>query len=269
MPKLQPLLGCRIKIDRAKKHFGDLELAIKAYFERKGCSVIAEYDPETKQELHRFRMNECIPMEWGTLIGDCVHNLRSSLDFLAHDLVINGNGTPTDQTAFPIGGDITTFNNDVGRRLKGASPFAIGLVKRLKPYGGTDGCEMLVQMHRLNILDKHRILLPVFASHQQTYWSPITAAMKEMGFKVEGNWPAWALKPKGGISPLEDGTVLGSYGRGPADVDHSEFKFVIDVTFGEGQVFEREPVVTTLAQLIDLTERLIGVFALRVFKTIF
>ena len=53
---------------------------------------------------HRYRAVDVPDLDdkWALMIGDCVHNLRSALDYLAHELVRANGGTPDDHTQFPV-----------------------------------------------------------------------------------------------------------------------------------------------------------------------
>ena len=68
--------------------------------------------------------------------------------------------------------------------------------------------------------------------------------------------------------PLKNGDVLFAYPRVRLPFqDDSKFKFTFEIAFGEGQIFDGEPVVPTLTQLIDFTERLIDIFVRQLLKS--
>jgi hypothetical protein len=94
----------RIKINRAKKHLAELTEAINAFESKKPWSYDVVTEPHGSEvcEVYRYRQSGDIPIEWGAMVGDCVHNLRSAFDLLAHDLVRKGGGVPDDHTAFPV-----------------------------------------------------------------------------------------------------------------------------------------------------------------------
>jgi hypothetical protein len=146
-----PLIGCRIKISRAKKHLADLKAAVDAFDALHPYSLTTDKAP--RYEIHRFWLNAPIPVEWGAILGDCIHNLRSSLDLLAVELITINGGTPSDYSAFPISPDERHFEARGVPRLNGASARAIEFVRRLKPYRG-DGNNTLWELHRLDIADK-------------------------------------------------------------------------------------------------------------------
>jgi hypothetical protein len=132
----EPLSSARIKIDRAKKHLADINAAIAAFEARNPFYVEIDKKSDPRYEIYRFRQREPIPPAWGAIIGDCAHNLRSALDHLSVALVIEGGGTPTQRTSFPIGRDEADFRSRLKSRLNGASAQAITLIESVQPYDG-------------------------------------------------------------------------------------------------------------------------------------
>ena len=55
------------------------------------------------------------------------------------------------------------MQSDIPSDLQGASNFSMKLVERLKPYQGANN--PFWRIHDLDIIDKHRLLLIVAASH--------------------------------------------------------------------------------------------------------
>ena len=101
-----PLLSCRIKVDRAIKHFNDLTDAIKPFAARETYRIWADEDSEPAVKIYRVRIVEDMPTQWSGHIGDVIHNLRSALDCLATELIIKFCPGASDEvlreTYFPI-----------------------------------------------------------------------------------------------------------------------------------------------------------------------
>jgi hypothetical protein len=94
--------GVRSKLDRARFHLSEVEgLAAPLVGACRGAVV---GDDERDGREYAFWVTEVPPIDpvIGLVVGDAVHNLRSSLDHLACELVIAGGGTPSEHTAFPI-----------------------------------------------------------------------------------------------------------------------------------------------------------------------
>jgi len=66
--------------------------------------------------------------------------------------------------------------------------------------------------------------------------------------------------------PLKNGDILLTYPRVRLPfIDYSKFEFTFEIAFGEGQIFDGEAVIPTLTKLVDFTERVIDIFARRIF----
>ena len=76
------------------------------------------------------------------MIGDCVHNLRAALDYLAHELVRANGGTPDDHTQFPV------HAAPGGVRVHGGiADEALALIEEVQPYAAND------EGHRIRAID--------------------------------------------------------------------------------------------------------------------
>jgi len=264
------------KIDRAKKHLGELTGEIGAFHARNPYRIMIDKDSKPGHELHRVRFLEDIPVSWGTIVGDVLHNLRSSLDNLASALVVANGRTGRNvinDAQFPIASSELGFQKSLAA-LKGVSAEAKRVIERLKPYqGGTDA---FWRLHRLDNLDKHTVLIPVGASHTSILWKFNTLPGFEAMFADKGGLPAdfvapelppMILTPANFQFPLKDGDVIFDYGLGP-DTEgkrKGDFQFTIDIAFGEGQVIDGQPVVPSLQQFIDFVERVVDIFARHAF----
>lgn len=264
------------KIDRAKKHLGDLAGEISAFHARNPYRIVIDKDSKPGHELHRVRFLEDIPVCWGTIVGDVLHNLRSSLDNLASALVIANGRTGRNvinDAYFPIGSSALGFQKSLAT-LKGVSANAKRVFERLKPYQG--GTEAFWRLHRLDNLDKHTVLIPVGASHTSILWKFNALPGFEAMFADVGGLPAdfvapelpqIALTPANIQFPLKDGDVIFDYGLG-SDAEgkfKGEFQFILDIAFGEGQIIDGQPVVPSLQQFIDFVERVVDIFARHAF----
>src|SRR5260221_14441846 len=91
------------KLDRAKKHFRDLESEFSAFlFDPRPYEIATKKDPNTGEIIYYIAGVRPIPVSINLLIGDVLQNCRTALDHFAHQLVLANNGTPTPQTAYPI-----------------------------------------------------------------------------------------------------------------------------------------------------------------------
>ena len=242
MPEDTHLVGARAKIDRARRHLLELTSDIQEFQSAHHYEVIEEADPHTGDWVYRVRIDQDIPLEWGAIVGDVIHNLRSALDFGAWQLVCAAGGTPNRATAFPITEKTEIFGLEANHRLQGASPQAMRLIKHLRPYSG--GNEALWTLHQLDIIDKHRLLLPVGLAHRPGRFS-CTIRVND-GEPIES--PPPPISPKDELFPLKDGMELFRVNAGASEQELSPFTFTFDIAFGDGQVVDGEPVLLALKQ---------------------
>ncbi len=149
----------RLKIDRAAYHADTLKQQFEEYRKSDPIRVtvwIADDPSYVNWKLEDVRP---IPIEWAVIVGDIVHNLRVSLDLLASDLV-SLNKADVDGVYFPFASKADDLDMMIKkRRLDGAIPEAVELIRSLKPYTG--GNDILRGVHDLDISDKHRAIVPV------------------------------------------------------------------------------------------------------------
>lgn len=259
--KLEPLVGARIKLERAKKHLEEFRSEFNRLRDKNPNMITADFDEQSRQHIIRFNLVEEIPQNWGAIIGDIIHNLRSALDYIAWQLVIkNGNVPDEGTTGFPIGDRANTFESFCGRKVKGASKKAIDLIKSLKPYKGGDIAFTI--LHKIDIVDKHRLLvLCVFdLSHSLislTERSP-NGSVIDIGVTAAGQTePVFDLEHGAEIRRTPEALHM--------KLDHNE-KFVFEVAFREPEIVKRQAVVPLLLELINLVERTIEIFDKQIFR---
>ncbi len=174
------------------------------------------------------------------MIGDVVHNLRAALDHLACQLVIHGGGKVTPKTEFPIKASLANFRKKVGEHLASASPLAVLFVETCKPYKG--GNRALWPLHRLDIEDKHRMLIPTWVAVWKVTYS---------GPGPVGAWVDLSLVLPEGI-PLEEGANIDALLPHEDAVKITMTRlFAARVTLGDVEGVKGQPVIDTLNMLAD------------------
>jgi len=151
----------RLKIERAKQHINDLRSRILAFADSDFYTLSIDKDTKTGNYGLKIEVRRSLPNDFALIIGDAAHNLKSALDVLGNEVVFLRLGRYDKHTRFPI----RDTRNDLVIAVKGAlisqaskevANFIVDVVKAYK--GGNDA---LWALHDLNILDKHRLLLPV------------------------------------------------------------------------------------------------------------
>lgn len=235
------LEGARIKLARAARHLDELREATHRYLESRPFHVVRN------GTVYSVKIVQTVPPEWGAIVGDVVHNLRSALDLLAWQLVEAGGGTPSRDTCFPVSQAPNTSESSLQRALAGASPSAFRFIRRLKPYPG--GNETLVRLHAVDIVDKHHVILVVGAAHKNVV---LNLRMKVPWQDEPVKFPPLALNPADRQFPLVDGAVLYS-GMGPGSeggIGEGFPQFTFELAFGDVTEVRGLPLVATLEAML-------------------
>ncbi|HEY3436014.1 MAG TPA: hypothetical protein VGK41_10215 [Solirubrobacterales bacterium] len=259
--KSASLKGPRLKLDRAKRHLGDLESVIERFFETDPYLVAVEDNSETNRREFRVVRAQPVPMDLSVIGGDAVHNLRSALDHLIWQLVLANGGKPNKRTAFPVWGSEADFVASRPGYAKGVSEEAVEVLYGLKPYKG--GNDALWRIHQLDIVDKHRLLLAV-AMRQEHVVLDMTASFNRTA-EAEGWEPIPDLPPMPvALNPaereiVEEGSLVFSAPLG--DQSHDDAQFAFQIALCEPEVPIYEPVVKALHELTSFVDEVIDLFA--------
>jgi len=98
------------------------------------------------------------PPESAALVGDIIHNMRTSLDHMASELA-RLNDKSDKNVYFPFAENAGELEEQIKRRkFTYCGSDAVALLRTFKPY--RHGNEALRSIHDLDILDKHRSLIP-------------------------------------------------------------------------------------------------------------
>lgn len=165
------LTSARTKLRRAQEHFETLKAETGAWTSGNSNSVRIESNAEGTR--HRFVVsiqNAPDADRWGCLIGDCVHNLRSALDHVIWQL---SGPAPPEFCEFPI------FASPVRRptgelqpgfnaKIRGITKASVrDFIEVCQPCNAADPPKrgVLWVLHRIDIVDKHKILIACLLEH--------------------------------------------------------------------------------------------------------
>lgn len=258
LTKSNEAVGPWLKAERADLHIRDLNRLQRRFFDSDAYETFSEYNSETRHLYYRVKINRPIPRAWAILIGDVLHNLRSALDVLANQAISKGGGTVTNRTGFPIWDTKEKLKSALEKgQIKGAPRPVYKIVRALKPYQG--GNDLLWWLHRLNIKDKHRLVVPVGISHSFEGMQRLTP---------EGLEPVrwrWNVPEPPTIYPIEDGSTVFETIAPRYKKIYDQYKFPFEIAFNEPSVVQGEPVVPTLNSMSDLVKSIIKDFDSLVF----
>jgi hypothetical protein len=175
LTRQQPSLdGVKIKMARAKLHATELDVAFWRVFPMGTCPTSVEVHDEGRRHIYRADNPPASDPVWGAIAGDAIHNLRTALDHLAHQLVRLCDNDPTNSTAFPI------LNRPprkrCGRRKLptidgGVSEAIRERLDSIQPYQRRHPHDLDL-LRDLDNIDKHKVIVAVSAlsrGHGQTY----------------------------------------------------------------------------------------------------
>ena len=162
---IESFLASRLKLDRARSHLTELDNACSSYFDRNPCAIVEEdffKEPSLGALAFISRIREKPPLNISMIIGDIVHNLRTSLDLLACDLVRIA-GKNSNAVYFPFCENPADLKATIKKRNIGkAGGDIVQLIETIQPYKG--GNSILRSIHDLDVADKHKTILLTIAA---------------------------------------------------------------------------------------------------------
>lgn len=259
MTAAERLALIRFKIERAKEHITYLNSAINDFFNSKPYQVNTKRDTNGRL-IYYLSSVKPTPTRFAIIAGDAIQNLRSTLDHLAWQLFLVGTGGTTneDQIYFPIAGDATKYNS----KLRGLSSCvrrdAITMLNTIQPYnGGTD--HKLWILHKLNNIDKHRLLVTVGSVYQSfNVGKHITSLMQTNEFGIPIPKMDLYLKPKDNLFPLKTGDEL--FIDAVNAQENKELDFRFNIALNEPGVIEGATLLELLNEFSDIVTKTVLLF---------
>lgn len=163
-----------LKVNRAAHHIDELNAEFAAYTATAPLKLVWEqidwierfesiYPSNSKLVGLVSRIHNPVPEKLAPIIGDVVHNLRSALDIMMTEVVLNHDaGAVTRLLCFPMWEDDSKKKNALSKSQVGrAAPIVQTLVEAWEPFRG--GRSRLFALHELWNLDKHRSIIPVMS----------------------------------------------------------------------------------------------------------
>lgn len=229
-----------MKLQRAEDLFGSLVAEHERFTDpvtRNPYRMIAEYDEKPGYTLWRAKIVEAPPLEkWGSLVGECVHALRSALDHVAY-MLVRINRPDSDYSEFPICKTRDQWRKDRTSKLPDVPGRALAEAQRLQPYKrGLDArFHPLWLIHAIDIIDKHRRLNLVSPLVRHVELVPQDCVVIDHEIMA---------------GPFVDGTPVSRHKtRATGPNPRVQAVFAFDITFGDGEPLQGEPVIERLLDL--------------------
>ncbi len=253
------------KIDRAKEHTAELKRQLNTFFSSNPFKVGAKRDPQTQRLIYYIVSAEPIPDVISLVVGDVIQNLRSALDHLAYQIVCNDTGEkPPKPNAiyFPIADDFTRYEAKKNNNLEGAHPDTIAAIDALKPYKG--GNDTIWALHRLNNIEKHRVLLT--AGSQMTGLNIghlIAQDIKSFSPEKDLQVPKinMFLRPADTGFPLKAGSEL--YIGAVDEQPDPKQEFRIRIALNEPGIIDEQDILETVKQFVEEVDNIITILTSR------
>jgi len=276
------------KIKRSETQINDLDANVRALFDGGGYERASQFDSTRNLEIWKFRVTTRIPDVLPVIVGEVLHNIRSSLDNLACAIASNETGS-TSGTYFPFGKDETIFERELARKCKNLPSLAREMIRAVKPYKG--GNDLLFTLHDLNRADKHVRLCAVNVStgaNLATYLTVHRGLALVVGAEcgqhlyIDEYTGAKPMPSADEIAAMPDPTAVYatppgvqlSFGtRGcsaekslefmtatPGAQFETDMKPTLQIAFRDVRGAETEPVIAVLSQMREATARIIAEF---------
>jgi hypothetical protein len=254
----------RLKVERADKHIRDLCVALEAFYATNPYGIARKINPDTGEHVYYVTRVDEVPSSISIIAGDALQNLRSALDHLVYQLVAEGIApkTPGSHIGLPVADSPTKYMSPKFRRkIQGAGPNAIKRIDALKPYRG--GNDTLWHLHKLNNVDKHRLLLAAITRHKFRSmtlddYARMAISNPKIDIRTMMGLVSWT-NFGGPTEPLKVGDKLYVKPSYLKLKKNMEFKF--EVAFNEPQIIECKSLIETLYEMFKFVENIIGRFA--------
>jgi hypothetical protein len=250
------------KLERAEEHIFKLKefwngFVVDAY------PLLSQATADGSYRMYYLGDVKPIPADVPLIMGDVIHNLRSSLDHLAYRLVCVGTDSagPFERVYFPIGERPKEFKARIRAIKKCLKPPAVKALSAIEAYEGGNG-DILWQLHQLDIIDKHRLLLTVYSQNRFRSMSPTEVAKMRSLLKAKGGpeiHDAHLFLKSSNVThiSLETGRILDII---PISQVQQNMQFPVEVAFAEPEVLKGKPVIELLQQAAKLIRDIFRMF---------
>jgi hypothetical protein len=250
-----------LKIKRAKQHVADLEHRVRAFLDANPYKVGAKHDLQTRKLIYYVTSAEPTPECLPLIAGDAIQNMMSALDHLAYQIVCSDtadNPPNPNWIYFPIADDATKYEAVKRGKIKGARQETFDAIDALKPYKG--GNDLLWVLHKLNNIEKHRLLLTVGSQAAGVHLGQLMSGGLRSVFTAEAVAAFESmnvfLNPADQGFPLKAGFEL--YIGAIDEKPNPKQQFRFSVALSEPGIIEGKALLETIHQLTTLVEGIVG-----------
>jgi hypothetical protein len=156
----------RAKVTRAKQHIQDFKLGLGAFYDTSPYEVAMKEDARTGKRIYYVKKADPVPDSLTAIAADLIQNLRSPLDHIAYQLVLDARSSaePDWKVYYPIARSAADYQATRRGAIKGVGKEVIDAIDATEPYKGGKG-HALWQLNEINKPDKHRLLIGAGAAY--------------------------------------------------------------------------------------------------------
>ncbi|GJL94217.1 MAG: hypothetical protein DHS20C05_06220 [Hyphococcus sp.] len=242
-----PFFGPFLKVERADKHIRELEEIFRSHINSHVKSALSKTDEDGREKAFAA-LSGLLPPATPTIIGDAIHNLRVSLDHAYWVAVRRNAGQFYRFCGFPFGKKRADIENSINGWPDASKPKQCVIdfiLDDVQPFEG--GGFSLYDLHRLDITDKHDVLLPSHMSISLKGSDALIHRRRGRGGDIS------VVGPPDGTATLilGQGQQLMINPFGPIEFT-GDLQSAVSILFGEGPLKHR-PVLQTLRNLSQST----------------
>ena len=247
----------RLKVYNARVHTHNLSVQWETWVKHH-ANVIAGIEPKRPNLTYNL-VNIPIPAQCVLALGDAIHNIRATLDYLISALAraanlsdasasfpMNEKRARVEAALAPLKPSNKSKKEATTRKLLGHYPdLEHIIVDVIRPYhiddGGSAIGDLLYRIGNADNIDKHRLLAPsVSVAHAQeaTFITPTGGTIRMTGFRLIGG-PAFDF---GDAKP------------------HPENDIAFDMCFSEPTLLADRPMMSTLIEACEAADKVIEIF---------
>jgi len=240
-----------LKIRRAEKHYDELSSLFR---KSKPFKYFLETNCKTGDKATFAKRDEDVANDAAIIIGDIIHNLKSALDHAYWNCTEKFAKSDGERKAiqFPITSTEKALRESVlpGLPSRVSDSFAKAL-ESLKPYR-EGGNKLLCAIHDLDVLDKHKLLIPtgnftkITSVMIQRQVPDFPAGIMHAGFGNNYRDVAWKASPMTWTQRRKEKIP-------PSNIIKKELDVPVEITLSDVDTFR--PALEVLQELIDLTKK--------------
>ncbi len=243
------------KIKWADHHINNFRAAVLEFFKTNPYKFVVEVDPNIGNKIYTLITVTPVPPQVRLAAGDAIQNMRSALDYLACGLIVANKSEPSQYSSFPISDSEpltkdqqTTFK----RAVKGMRQDAIDAIKAVEPY--ERGNRTLWRLHRLNRIDKHRVLMAAGAC--------VSLVDPRFTHKLH-DFLITGVEPLPGVTlPLKHSFPLKTGDKFTLNITNTKMELneypFLEIAFNEPGIAVGEVVITVLKESLRCVKEVVG-----------